>query len=72
MCHYFFRLLHLYCKSIIKKLFLLAISNNQSIPCISLTRDGSAEVNDLQEGMPNNSIIDESIKLYQQEIDGVL
>jgi len=57
---------------VIKKLFLLAISNNQSIPCISLTRDGSAEVNDLQEGMPNNSIIDESIKLYQQEIDGVL
>ncbi len=51
----------------IKKLCLLAMTNNKSISCISL--DGrEAVVNDLKLGMPNNSIIEESIRLYTEEI----
>ena len=40
-----------------------------SIPVLSLTADGKPSYDDMEDGMPDNSIIDESIRLYQQEVD---
>lgn len=56
---------------VIKKLCLLAKQYQLAIPCISLEKDGCT-INDLSEGMPDNSIIDESIRLYEEEVDMVL
>lgn len=56
---------------VIKKLCLLARMNDERIPCISLEK-GSYTIDDLSEGMPDNSIIDESIRLYEEEVDMVL
>lgn len=52
---------------VIKKLYLLAHQKKVSIPIFSL-QDGIWVQNDLFEGMPNNPIIEESIKLYEEEI----
>ena len=41
------------------------------ITCISLNSDNTV-ISDLAEGMPQNSIIDESIRLYEEEIEEVL
>lgn len=59
---------------VIKKLYLIARKNNLSIPIISLNNNhnGEAEYDDLLRGMPDNSIINESIELYKEEISGVL
>ena len=56
---------------VIKKLRLLAIKNKKSIKCISMVQDGTARVEDLLECMPENDIIAESVRLYEEEIDGV-
>ena len=56
---------------VIKKLCLLAREHQEPMPCISLESDGCT-INDLSEGMPENSIINESINLYEQEVDMVL
>jgi hypothetical protein len=53
---------------VVKKLFLIAQERNWSIPVISANEVGWA-YDDLQQGMPDNSIIEESIRLYQQEVD---
>lgn len=53
---------------VVKKLFLIAHERGWSIPLISAT--GSTWVcDDLKNGMPDNSIIDESIHIYQQEVE---
>lgn len=53
---------------VVKKLFLIAQERDWSIPVISAT--GSDWVcDDLKNGMPNNPIIAESIRLYQQEVE---
>lgn len=53
---------------VVKKLYLLAQKNRQSIPIISL--DGGYRVDDLLDGIPeDNQIIAESIRLYEEEID---
>lgn len=52
---------------VVKKLFLIAQERNWSIPVISSTGSSWA-CDDLKSGMPKNSIIDESIRLYQQEV----
>jgi AAA15 family ATPase/GTPase len=59
---------------VIKKLYLIASGNNISIPFISLSADSANEprYDDLANGMPDNSIIDESIRLYKEEMDGAL
>jgi AAA15 family ATPase/GTPase len=59
---------------VIKKLYLIARQKNMSIPFISLRSSQNEEVeyDDLKNGMPNNAIIDESIRLYQEEVSGVL
>lgn len=57
---------------VIKKLFLIALKKEHSVSCISLNRGQEAEICDLHDGMPGNSIIDTSIQLYEQEIEEVL
>lgn len=53
---------------VIKKLFLIAQEKNWSIPVISAANSTWA-CDDLKNGMPDNSIITESINLYQQEVE---
>lgn len=57
---------------VIKKLYLLAMQRQESLMCISLNHDSTIDINDLVDGMPDNSIINESIKLYEEEISEVL
>lgn len=52
---------------VIKKLFLIAQERDWSIPVISFS-DGEWHNDDLQQGMPDNPIIAESVRLYQQEV----
>lgn len=52
---------------VIKKLYVLAQEKSLSIPIV-LTDDQQWQILDLQNGMPDNPIIDESIQLYKQEI----
>jgi len=56
---------------VIKKLYLIAMKRKTPITCISLNSDNTV-ISDLAEGMPQNSIIDESIRLYEEEIEEVL
>jgi hypothetical protein len=53
---------------VVKKLYLIAQEKGISIPVISGEKD-SWQCADLLDGMPENSIIDESIRLYKEEID---
>ena len=53
---------------VVKKLFLIAQERGWSIPVISAT-DSAWICDDLKNGMPDNPIIAESIRLYQQEIE---
>ena len=56
---------------VIKKLCLLARTNQEDVTCISMEND-TVRTNNLREGMPENSIINESIRLYEQEVEQVL
>lgn len=53
---------------VVKKLFLIAQERDWSIPVISATGNSWA-CDDLKKGMPDNPIIAESIRLYQQEVE---
>ncbi len=57
---------------VIKKLCLIAMRKPGLAGCISLNKGEQIHVCDLHDGMPENSIIDTSIRLYEQEIEGVL
>lgn len=52
---------------VIKRLYIMAHKSDISIPVISFD-NGAVEVNDLQQEMPKNPIVDESINLYKDEI----
>ena len=52
---------------VVKKLFLIAQQNNLSIPVLSAF-DGKWMPANLIDGMPENPIIDESIRLYEEEV----
>jgi AAA15 family ATPase/GTPase len=53
---------------VVKKLFLMAQEKNWSIPVISAS--GSEWIcDDLKNGMPDNPIIAESIRLYKEEVE---
>jgi AAA15 family ATPase/GTPase len=53
---------------VVKKLFLIAQEKNISIPV--LAADGNEwRSADLKDGMPDNEIIDESIRLYEEEVN---
>lgn len=51
---------------VVKKLFLIAQENSLSIPTIS-AHDGKWTTANLKDGMPENTIINESIRLYKEE-----
>ncbi len=56
---------------VIKKLYLTAQSEGISIPVISFGSkpdDDIIRIGDLKQGMPDNPIIDESIRLYREEM----
>lgn len=53
---------------VIKKLYLLANTLKMSIPVISFNYEGSNDLSDLKDGMPENPIIDQSVKLYEEEL----
>jgi len=53
---------------VVKKLYLIAQTKGPSVPVLSL-RDDGFQCNDLKNGMPDNPIIDESIRLYQEEVE---
>ena len=48
---------------VIKKLYIIALKNNISIPLISVS-DNNWVISDLKKEMPDNSIVNESIKLF--------
>jgi AAA15 family ATPase/GTPase len=52
---------------VVKKLFLIAQQKKMSIPVIS-TQGGQWLTNNLQDGMPKNDILDESVRLYKEEV----
>lgn len=56
---------------VIKKLFLIAQENEMSLPVLSWFA-GKWQQADLKDGMPDNPIIDESIRLYREEVAQVL
>lgn len=56
---------------VIKKLYLIAGRDRISIPLLAFEKD-ECRHNDLIEGMPENSIVEESIRLHEEEIDMVL
>jgi hypothetical protein len=53
---------------VIKKLFLIAQEQQISIPVLSYQNNEWVQ-SDLKDGMPDNPIINESIALYEQEVD---
>ena len=57
---------------VIKKLYLNALKRKQSVPCISLSKEQGIQYFDMLDGMPENSIINESVRLYEEEIKEVL
>lgn len=57
---------------VIKKLLLIALKRANYVTCISLGKDKEVQICDLHDGMPDNSIINASIRLYEQEIEEVL
>ena len=56
----------------IKELYLLAQQHHMSIPVLSLSDTGTPAYDDLLAGMPDNSIIDTSVRLYEREVDMTL
>ena len=54
---------------VIKKMYLIALKQPEAVTCISLSRGQEPLICNLYDGMPDNSIIQTSIKLYEQEID---
>lgn len=57
---------------VIKKLYLMAMKKPDFISCISLNKNAPNSICDLHDGMPDNSIIDASIRLYDQEVEEML
>lgn len=53
---------------VVKKLFLIAQEKGISIPVLS-AKEGNWQSSDLKEEMPQNSIISESIRLYEKEVE---
>jgi AAA15 family ATPase/GTPase len=56
---------------VVKKLFLISQEKKLSIPVFSAGGE-NWQTSDLLDGMPDNSIIDESIRLYEEEVNLVL
>lgn len=57
---------------VVKKLYLIAQKDDVSIPVLSFEEDEKGKpykIDDLKDGMPDNAIIDEAVKLYDAEIE---
>ena len=65
----FFMATHSY--FVVKKLLLIAQEKGISIPLLSAKQD-QLQATDLKDGMVSNEIIDESIRLYKEEVELVL
>lgn len=57
---------------VVKKLLLIAIQKKMSIPLIAWDREQHWRCADLADGMPDNEIINESIHLYEEEVEAAL
>lgn len=53
---------------VVNKLYLIAQEKQMSVPVISENQENGWTYTDLRQEMPDNSIIDESINLYKQEV----
>lgn len=53
---------------VLKKLYLIAQQNAQSIP-LAAHDGGGWHLADLRDGMPENAIVAESVRLYEQEVE---
>lgn len=62
----FFMATHSY--FVIKKLYLIALENKMSIPIFTNSHD-SWQQEDLLNGIPDNEIINESVRLFDQELE---
>lgn len=54
---------------VIKKLYLQARQSGMDIPVVMLEDGGEIRVDNLQEGIPDNQIVDTSIELYEEELE---
>lgn len=57
---------------VIKKLYLIALQHPNTVICISLNKEDAPTITDLSNGMPETSIIQTSVDLYEQEINEIL
>lgn len=53
---------------VVKKMYLLALKSRKFTPCISFRKNASAQISNLAEDFPENPIIDEAIRLYEEEL----
>lgn len=53
---------------VIKKLYLISCQNAQKIPLLMPSDDGMWQQTSLGDGMPSTSIIEESVRLFDQEL----
>jgi AAA15 family ATPase/GTPase len=54
---------------VVKKLFLISQKEQISIPVLGETEDRIWKIDNLVDGMPENDIINESIRLYEEELE---
>ncbi len=54
---------------VLKLLYIIAKRENLNIQVLSLTSNSQPTIENLREGIPDNPIIDESIALYERELD---
>jgi energy-coupling factor transporter ATP-binding protein EcfA2 len=54
---------------VIKKLYLIAQEHHLNIPLAAHGAEGWRTTADLRDGMPENAIVDASIRLYEQEVE---
>jgi AAA15 family ATPase/GTPase len=57
---------------VIKCMAFLAKKHRVSIPLLAFESDGTHSKHDLKDGMPKNSIIEESIRLYHLEVEELM
>ena len=54
---------------VIKKLYLIAFSQKKHLPLLMADQQGNWQQEDLFNGIPDNEIINESIRLFDQELE---
>ena len=53
---------------VIKKLYIIAHQKEMDIPVLSFDENGSCTISNLKDERPKNAIIDESVKIYREEV----